>query len=335
MIAAEFLASLETPIDPAIVSEIAEEIASVEEELLKQVNSQVRLVGEIGRHVLLSGGKRLRPAFLGLSARAAGNAFDVARTRKLAACMEMIHMATLIHDDVIDHASSRRGRATANALFGNTASILSGDALLAKAMSILAMDGDLEIIRTVSSAVVELAEGEVLEVQNRGRFDLGEEEHIEVLRMKTASFIQCCCEVGARVAGANDETRDALGAFGHHIGLSFQIVDDLLDYRGRQTGKPLAGDFREGCATLPLIYLSERLSRTEREFVAAKFGQNPSEDDVLSVTEWMADRGAFEQAESLARRHIAQARERLALLPDVPSKALLDAAAEFVVLRKS
>ncbi len=161
-----------------LLAQLGEDISSVEAELTKQLASQVELVENVGLHTLEAGGKRLRPAFVSLSAKATGLTYDPKRARKLGACMEMIHMATLIHDDVIDHSSTRRGRETASALFGATGSILSGDVLLAKAMAILAIDGDLEIIRNVAQSVVEMAEGEVRELQGRHNFDLDESEHL-------------------------------------------------------------------------------------------------------------------------------------------------------------
>ncbi|HTQ11920.1 MAG TPA: polyprenyl synthetase family protein, partial [Fimbriimonadaceae bacterium] len=202
--------------NPDLIEQIAGEIASVEQELARQLGSRIALVESVGRHTLDAGGKRLRPAFVALAARATGIDLRSTRVCRIGACMEMIHMATLIHDDVIDHASTRRGRATASAAFGNTAAILSGDVLLSKAMVILALDGDLEIIRTVSQSVVEMAEGEVRELEIRGRIDLTEDEHLDILRMKTASFIQCCCESGALIAGARSDHRRALGEYGHH-----------------------------------------------------------------------------------------------------------------------
>jgi len=316
---------------------IETDIEAVECELREQLQSQVPLVANIGRHVMDAGGKRLRPAFVLLCARAAGGCFDASRAYPLAACMEMIHMATLMHDDVIDNAGTRRGRSTASATFGNTGTILTGDVLLAKAMWILAEDGDLEMIRTVSRSVVELAEGEVRELEYRNRFDVNESEHMETLRMKTASFIQCCCEVGARLAGASDEVRDSLARYGHHVGLAFQIIDDLLDYRGsdRVTGKPRATDFREGCATLPLIFLSERLNPDEREFAEAKFGNGVADDDINVLCGWMRERGAFERADAMARLNIERAKEVLQPILDSASLGLLLTAADFVVLRSA
>lgn len=316
---------------------VAEEIHAVEEELARQMRSQVALVERVGTHTLEAGGKRLRPAFVTLAAHATGLPFDSARTRKLGACMEMIHMATLMHDDVIDHAATRRGRATAASVFGNTPAILTGDALLSRAMALLAQDGDLAIIRNVSSAVVELAEGEVRELETRGVFDLAEHEHLEILRMKTAVFIESCCQIGAIAAGAPPEHVKALGAYGHHVGMAFQLVDDLLDYRGEHeaTGKPRATDFREGCATLPLIALVSKLEPEERSRVRGFFGNGVDDGGVAEVCGLMAERGAFAAAEKAAHSQSASAVRALRALPDGESRRLLEGVAEFVIRRNA
>ena len=211
-----------------LIARVMEEVREVEAVLEAEVASQVELVTAVGRHTLRAGGKRLRPALAVLSAQATGLPLDLARVRRLAASLEMVHMATLVHDDVIDHSSLRRGLPTAAAVFGNTASILSGDVFLAKSMAVLADDGDLSVIRTVSHAVVDLAQGEVRELEVRGDLDLALDDHYEILRLKTASFLRCCCEVGALVAEAGPATLGALGAFGENLGMAFQITDDLL-----------------------------------------------------------------------------------------------------------
>ncbi|AIE85240.1 polyprenyl synthetase family protein [Fimbriimonas ginsengisoli] len=322
-------------INQDLLTQISDEVAFVEEELQLQVRSKVELIEQVGQLTLLAGGKRLRPAFVSLAAKATGLPFDVERTRLLGASLEMIHMATLIHDDVIDHASTRRGRPTASAEYGNTAAILAGDALLARAMLILSRDGDVDLVRVVAESVAEIAQGEVRELEVRGDFDLDEATHLEILRMKTASFIECCCEVGAMVAGATRETCLALRAYGHHVGMAFQIADDLLDYRGdrSKTGKPRAADFREGQATLPLIYLRDRLSSEEAAVVRQGFGNNPSEDEIRLLTEWMEQRGAFERAEKIAREHTARATAAIDHLPATVSRELLETVAEYVVRR--
>ena len=324
-------------VDPDLLSQISEEVALVEEELVLQVRSSVDLVEKIGKHTLSAGGKRLRPAFVTLAAKATSLDFDVTRTRRLGACIEMIHMATLIHDDVIDNSGTRRGRPTASAEFGNAAAILSGDVLLSKAMVVLASDGDLEIIRSISGAAVDMAQGEVRELDVRGQFDLDEATHLEVLRLKTASFIECCCEVGGIVASAPPEMCQALRSFGFHVGMAFQIVDDILDYRGDRikTGKPLATDFREGQATLPLIYLRDSLSEAESTIARRRFGNGVTEDEIRMIADWMDTRGAFSRAEHAAKMHITQAVMSLEALPACPARDLLETVAHHVVSRQS
>jgi octaprenyl-diphosphate synthase len=323
------------PGDHTLLNQIIEEVKAVEEELTAQMGSNVELVQSASRHTLDAGGKRLRPAFVALSARAVGSHFESNRTCKIGACMEMIHMATLIHDDVIDHAATRRGKPTASSIFGNTAAILSGDVLLAKAMVILAHDGDLNIIRAVSESVVEMAEGEVRELEIRGCYDLTEAEHLQILRMKTASFIQCCCEAGAMIAGASERQRKALGTFGHHIGMAFQVIDDLLDFRSDKTGKPKAGDFREGQATLPLIYLRDELSPEETELTRRSFGNGAADDVLAQISTWMAERGSFVRAEAAAHWHVEEAIAALDDLPESAERDLLSQVGDFVLSRQA
>lgn len=318
-------------VGPEILAQISEEIRLVEEVLRECVSSRVKLVHEVGRHTLDAGGKRLRPALVILAARATGLPFDAARARKLGACMEMVHMATLIHDDVIDHAATRRGKPTASAVFGNTASILSGDVLLSRAMAILAEDGDIDIIRQVSSAVVELAEGEVMELEARGDFGISREDHYAILRMKTASFIEACCRVGALVSGAPKEIADALGTYGHHLGLAFQIVDDLLDYQGdpAKTGKPQATDFKEGCVTLPLITLRDDQGLSSLD------GFGDEKADVKPVLDLMTRHASFALTREIAEAHISQATTALCALPESADQTLLDGVAHFVLERQA
>jgi octaprenyl-diphosphate synthase len=274
---------------------------------------------------------------VGLAAKATGLPYDVARTRLLGAALEMVHMATLIHDDVIDNSATRRGRPTAATECGNAGAILAGDALLARAMWLLSRDGDVALVRVVAEAVVDVAQGEVRELECRGNFDLSEEAHIEILRMKTASFIECCCEIGGMAAGADENIRRALKFYGHHIGMAFQIVDDLLDYRGdrTKTGKPTATDFREGQATLPLIYLRERMAEPELTAVKGCFGKSPTDDEIRMLVQLMASRGAFDRAEKLARTHVDRALEAAADLPPTASRELLATMAEYVFQRDS
>jgi octaprenyl-diphosphate synthase len=335
--AAAFAAQLEAQVEPEVLIRLTQEIALVEQELEERSSSEVMLVREVSRHTLRAGGKRLRPALVTLAAEATGLHFDPVRTRRLGACMEMIHMATLMHDDVIDHAATRRGIETAATKFGNTASILTGDVLLAKAMAILAEDGDIEIIRNVSNAVVDLAEGEVHELETRGRPDLTQAEHFEILRRKTATFIASCCQVGALAAGAPDVSVEALGDYGRNMGMAFQIADDLLDYSSDQdiSGKPKWTDFSEGCPTLPLILVWESLSEADREDFESAFGNRPEAFQVSLLQNKMKGLGAFERAEETAKDFVSEALSALEALPATRTRDLLAAVAEFVVWRKA
>jgi octaprenyl-diphosphate synthase len=313
-------------INPTVIEQTQKYIAEVETELKLQIGSAIPLVEEVGQITLRGGGKRLRPALVFLSARTTGLEFDNHRAVQLGVAMELIHMATLIHDDVIDDAATRRGEPTAFSIHGITPSILGGDVLLAKAMRLLAEDGDLRIIRLVSQAVVELAEGEVQEIAVRGNINISLDDHLQVLRMKTASFIECCCRIGGMLTPATESNLDALGNYGHHLGMAFQIVDDILDFRGdaAKTGKPVATDFRDGQATLPLIYLLTELSPEEKTFVEKKFGNGSTDADLQLILSWMNDKKALARADQDAREHASSAREGLEKFPDSSERRLLN-----------
>jgi octaprenyl-diphosphate synthase len=335
--AAAFASQLETHVRPEFLGRLAEDIRLVEEELERRLSSEVKLVEDAAKHTLHAGGKRLRPALVTLSAEATGLPFDPDRTRRLGACMEMIHMATLMHDDVIDRAGTRRGTETSAAKFGSTASILTGDVLLSKAMAILAEDGDLEIIRNVSRAVVDLAEGEVHELESRGKADISKAEHFRILEQKTATFIASCCQVGALAASASLSVVEALGRYGRSMGMAFQIADDLLDYAAdcEATGKPKWTDFGEGCATLPLILLWPELSASERSEFELAFGNAPDSATATRLQNLMRSKGSFERAEAVACEYVAEALKSLEALPESPARVLLATVANFVVWRKS
>ena len=336
MIQSPFASIAENPQSQWLRDMIAAEVEAVEEILNQNVQSAVGLIQSIGEHTLGAGGKRIRPVFVNLAARAVGNEFSVERSRRLGACMELIHMATLMHDDVIDNAATRRGLPTAATEFGNTAAILSGDVLLAKAMLIMAQDRDARLIETVSESVVSIVEGEVRELEMRGVFDLSEDDHLSILRLKTASLIQGCCEMGATVAGADEVAYEALRTYGLNVGMAFQIVDDLLDYFGdpEKTGKVRATDFREGQATLPLIYLRPHLSDAEATIVRQRFGNNPNDDEVLMLADWIRTRGAFEETEAKARWHVRAALEALEALPASEFREVLSSVAQYVLSRE-
>ena len=322
-----------------IVGDLAEELAAdihrADAILKMSLRSDCRRVEDIGNHTFEAGGKRLRPLFVSLGARATGREYDADRVAALGACMEMIHMATLIHDDVVDGADVRRGRPTASAVHGNTASILCGDVMLARAMELLASDGDLELIRMVSKTVVEMATGEIMEVEARGDFDLGEAAHLEILRRKTATFIAACCKGGAIIAGGDNQTQQALADYGEAVGMGFQIADDLIDFRSSSevSGKPRASDFREGCATLPLILLRPKLGADELLYLRSKFGNGVVEADLDTIGAWMSEREAFGGAESMALEFANSAQRALEPLENNGPTAMLSKLADLLIRR--
>lgn len=320
----------------SVLEHVQADIKLVEEFLCATMHSPVALVENVCTHTLSAGGKRLRPAFLILSAKLLNSNVSYDRAVPVAACMELVHMATLIHDDVIDHTSTRRGFKTAAALYGNTASILSGDVLLAKSMCLLADDGDLEVIRTVSRAVQKMAEGEAREVETRNNLDLTINEHLHILNLKTACFVECCCETGGLIALGSPHEIHSLAAYGYNLGMSFQIIDDLLDYTGNPdaTGKPQLTDFAEGCATYPLIHFLAHADDRERTAIQSQFGKPVDLDFANLISQKLEDKGSYSEARRRAAEFAEAARASLMQLPSNQYRDLLEAVIDFVLERK-
>ena len=228
-------------------------MAEVDRALRASLASDVALVRQVGEYIIESGGKRLRPALLVLSARACG--YTGRDHFTLAAVIEMIHTATLLHDDVVDESSLRRGHATANAMFGNAASVLVGDFLYSRAFQLMVGLGSMRVLEIVSDATNVIAEGEVMQLINSGDADLDEACYLGVIQRKTAKLFEAAAQLGAVLAGATPEREAALARYGMHLGTAFQLVDDVLDYSGELTaiGKNLGDDLAEGKMTLPLI----------------------------------------------------------------------------------
>jgi octaprenyl-diphosphate synthase len=314
------------------------DLEAVEARMNEDLGSDVRTVYALTRHILNAGGKRLRPAMLALSARAIRPELDRARIATVGAAIEFVHMATLVHDDVVDNTAMRRGKPTANAVFGNGVAVLSGDYILARAMRLLAVDGDLRIIRAVSEITVEMSEGEVMEIAATGKPDLGVADYFEILRKKTAVFVDGCCRCGAILAGAEERLEGALAAYGYRLGMAFQLADDLLDYTGDPsiTGKPRGSDLRDGRATLPfLLGLASATAREKKRLLAA-FGNARLEDaDVREVCDLLEAHGAFQRTREEACDHVQKADAALALLPASIARECFAALTSFVVQRDS
>ena len=251
---------------PAVMSLVADKLARVEEECRRNLRSEVGVIDELGRYLADGGGKRVRPILLLLSSQLCGYRGD--RDVLFASVFEFIHTATLVHDDVIDEADLRRGRGSMNARWGNGLTVLLGDYLYIKSMNMALEADDLKIIKILAAITLKMIEGELIADRLRADLNLSEEEHLEIIRRKTACLFSGCSRVAA-LSGAGPEREEALAEYGMNLGMAFQIVDDLLDFTAdvRTLGKPVASDLKEGKLTLPLIYLLERQDATERALV--------------------------------------------------------------------
>lgn len=315
---------------------LKEELACFENMILDVTRSEVGTVERIVKYIFDGKGKRIRPALVLLTSRALG--YDGPRSLSYAMVVELIHTATLLHDDVLDNAKVRRGKPSVNRLFGNQTSVLLGDFLYSKAVEIMGLDGDSELIRIVSRATTEVAEGEILEITKTGDLKLSESEYFEIISKKTASLFRASCEIGAELAKSGEKLRGILKSFGEMLGLSFQIVDDILDYisEGRILGKKIGTDLREKKVTLPLIKALERADIKRREFLEEVFRKpRISKVDFASVKSFIEDMGGFEYAKLRARELVDNAKRNLDYLPDTAFRDALIRIAEETISRKS
>jgi octaprenyl-diphosphate synthase len=321
-----------------LFSGIDDDLTRVEALLIAETRSDVGAVRDISGHTLLSGGKRLRPALALLSARVVGRVFPAGRVQAAAAAAEMIHMATLMHDDVVDESPERRGRPTANSVFGNSITVLTGDFLLAKAISMLAHnDENLRIVRVFADVTVAMAEGEVLQAAVAGDPEIGLDTYEEVIERKTARFLAGCCETGAMLGGADAGEAAALRAYGHHLGMAFQIADDLLDFRGepKKTGKALGADLRDGRMTLPLLHTLAHADAATQAFLREVIRRRDriTDADIAGVTAAIALNGGFEAARVVAQGRSERAIAELACFAVGPFRDSLENLARYVVSR--
>jgi octaprenyl-diphosphate synthase len=292
---------------------IGADMKAVDAVIRARLHSDVVLVRQVAEYIINSGGKRLRPALVLLAAGALN--YQGQHHHELAAVVEFIHTATLLHDDVVDESALRRGRDTANAMFGNAASVLVGDFLYSRAFQMMVAVDDLRVMRVLSDATNVIAEGEVLQLMNCHDADVDEARYLQVIRYKTAKLFEAAAQLGAILGKACPEIEQALAAYGMHLGTAFQLVDDVLDYSGQEadTGKHLGDDLAEGKPTLPLIYVMQHGTPQQAACVRSAIEQG-GRDDFAAVLAAIRETGALDHARKQAEHEALLARQAIECL---------------------
>ena len=314
---------------------LSNKLDNVEALIQQKLKSDVNLIEKMSNHHLSSGGKRLR-ALLTLGSAKLTGYNENKRDINLAACVELIHSATLLHDDVIDESELRRGKKTTNSIWGNQSSILVGDYLLSRCFEMMVEDGDLEILKLLSSTSAKIAQGEVLQLQHKGEADLLEETYIDIINLKTASLFSAATKTGACLSGSNQKEKKALESYGRNLGLAFQIADDALDYYAKEKlfGKEVGKDFFEGKVTLPLITVFQKGNEEEKNFLNEIMKKKNRTDEDFSETlalinKYKAVEATFKKAEYFVNVSF----DALAIFPDTEDKRILQNLTSFSLNR--
>ena len=329
----------ESPSSPSIaplIKLVAADMERVNTTILSRTGSEVTMIPEIAKHLIESGGKRLRPMLTLAMAQLAGYGGD--GHVRLAAAVEFMHTATLLHDDVVDESEMRRGRLAARMLWGNEASVLVGDFLLGQAFKMMVEVGSLRALEILSSAAAVIAEGEVMQLAAAKNTATTEDEYLSVIRGKTAELFAAACEVGPALGARPKAEQSACRSFGMNLGIAFQLVDDALDYGGKaaKLGKNVGDDFREGKITLPVVLSFRRGSEAERTFWRRALEDgDASEADLEHAIGLMAKHRALEDTIQRARHYGAIAKDALALFPASPMKEALEETVEFCIARSN
>ena len=313
---------------------VKDELERVNELILANMQSPVALIPQLAGHIIAAGGKRLRPVLTLAASQLCG--YRGPRAPGLAACVEFIHTATLLHDDVVDDSALRRGEASANVLWGNKASVLVGDFLFSRAFQLMVADGSLRVLDILCTASAKIAEGEVLQLMTSNDTETNEQAYLEVIKGKTAVLFAAACEVGAVVAERSKREQEALAGFGLNLGIAFQLIDDVLDYSARQTelGKTVGDDFREGKITLPVILAFRRGNEEERQFWQRTVeAMDQGDGDLKRAMDLMVKHGSLRDTVERARHYGAIARDGLGIFPDGPEKRILLDVVDFCIDR--
>jgi len=312
---------------------VGEDLARVNAVIVERMHSEVALIPQLAGHVVAAGGKRLRPMLTLASARMCG--YEGRRHLALAACVEFIHTATLLHDDVVDESGLRRGLATANAVWGNKSSVLVGDFLFSRAFQLMVADGSLRVLNILSDAAAQIAEGEVHQLMTANDTETNETKYLEVIRAKTATLFAAACRIGAVVAERPATEEEGLSDYGLNLGIAYQLVDDVLDYAAEgMLGKSIGDDFREGKVTLPAILAFQRGDEAERDFWRRTVeDMDQREGDLEQAITLTTRHGAVADTLALARAYGEKARAALGLFGDGVEKRVLAGIVDFCVER--
>ena len=314
---------------------LGSKLDKVESLIELKLKSEVNLIGKMSEHHLKSGGKRLRALLTLGSAKLSGYQLG-GRDINFAACVELIHSATLLHDDVIDESSLRRGVKTTNSIWGNQSSILVGDYLLSRCFEIMVDDGDLEVLKLLSSTSAKIAQGEVLQLQHKGEADLLEDTYIDIINLKTAALFSAATKTGACLSGSNEKEKKALESYGKNLGLAFQIADDALDYYAKEKffGKEIGKDFFEGKVTLPLIIVFQKGNDEERAFLSEIMKKEKRNEDDFSETLSLINKyKAVQESLKRAEYFVNVSRDALGIFEDSEDKKILQNLTDFSLNR--
>ena len=320
-------------LDP-LMKLVSEDLAKVNEAIIRKMDSRVPLIPQLAGHIIAAGGKRVRPMLTLACARMCG--YTGTRQIELAASVEMIHTATLLHDDVVDDSDLRRGNDTANVLWGNSASVLVGDFLFSRAFQLMVGDGSLDVLQVLADASAVISEGEVMQLETSNDITTSEEAYLAVIAAKTAALFSAACKVGGQVAMRPADELDALDSFGRNLGVAFQLVDDALDYSAKQAelGKSVGDDFKEGKITLPVLLAVRRGGEEERDFWRRCMENlDQTDDDMAHAQALLAKHNALNDTIDRARHYGAMARDALGMYPDSAAKSALIETVDFCIYR--
>jgi octaprenyl-diphosphate synthase len=313
---------------------LAADMAGVNALIIAHMQADVPLIPQLAGYLIAAGGKRIRPLLTLACAQLYGR--HDTRAHPLAAAVEFIHTATLLHDDVVDESGERRGQKAANLVFGNQASVLVGDFLFSRAFQLMVKDGSNDILRILSDAAAIIAQGEVKQLTTAGNIDATMDDYIDVIKAKTAALFAAACEIGPIMAGAGTNSAANMCEYGLNLGIAFQIADDVLDYSADQAtlGKNIGDDFREGKMTAPVLTAIAESNAQERAFWQRTIGRHEHHDgDFEQAVAYMKAHGALESGMAMARRYVEKSRLALAEAPDGPLRSILDDLAVFAAAR--